>query len=84
MDDLLPSYENSIHQDPWALVAQYLPSETLCSAALVCQAWHLIMTPQLWGNPASHFGVQNDTVYGKVRETWWNLRLTPGSRPDAL
>jgi len=66
MDDLLPSYESAINQNPWALVARYLPSESLCSAALVCRAWHEVMTPQLWGNPASHFGVQNDTVYGKA------------------
>jgi hypothetical protein len=65
MDDLLPSYETAINQDPWALVAPYLSSESLCSAALVCRRWHQIMTPQLWGDPASHFGVQNDTVYGR-------------------
>ncbi|KAH8696852.1 hypothetical protein GQ44DRAFT_666124 [Phaeosphaeriaceae sp. PMI808] len=63
MDDLLPSYENAIHQDPWVLIAPYLPSDSLCPAALVCRKWHQIMTPQLWGNPASHFGAQNDTVY---------------------
>ncbi|KAF2641719.1 hypothetical protein P280DRAFT_497663 [Massarina eburnea CBS 473.64] len=63
MDDLLPSYESAIKQDPWELIARYLPSETLCAAALVCQKWHKTFTPQLWGNPASHFGVQNDTVY---------------------
>ncbi|KAF2709797.1 RNI-like protein [Pleomassaria siparia CBS 279.74] len=63
MDDLLPSYESVIAQNPWELVAPYLQSYDLCSAALVCQRWHAIFTPQLWGNPASHFGVQNDTVY---------------------
>ncbi|ORY02461.1 hypothetical protein BCR34DRAFT_605563 [Clohesyomyces aquaticus] len=63
MDDLLPSYESAIEQNPWELVARYLPSGDLCSAALVCQKWHEIFTPRLWGNPASHFGVQNDTVY---------------------
>ncbi|KAF2691866.1 hypothetical protein K458DRAFT_381711 [Lentithecium fluviatile CBS 122367] len=63
MDDLLPSYESAIKQDPWELVARYLASDDLCSAALVCQQWHGIFTPQLWGNPCSHFGVQNDTVY---------------------
>ncbi|KAH4229152.1 hypothetical protein HBI06_092950 [Parastagonospora nodorum] len=63
MDDLLPSYENATNQDPWELVVQYLSSESLCAAALVCRRWHQIMAPQLWGNPASHFGVQNDTLY---------------------
>jgi len=67
MDDLLPSYESTIHQNPWALIAEYLPSETLCSAALVCQTWHTIMVSKLWGKPASHFGEQHDTVYGKAR-----------------
>ncbi|KAF2741248.1 hypothetical protein EJ04DRAFT_507092 [Polyplosphaeria fusca] len=63
MDDLLPSYESVTHQNPWELVAPHLASKDLCSAALVCQKWHQVFTPQLWGNPASHFGVQNDTVY---------------------
>ncbi|EOA81383.1 uncharacterized protein SETTUDRAFT_123063 [Exserohilum turcica Et28A] len=63
MDDLLPSYESVMRRDPWILVAPYLPSQDLCSAALVCRSWHAIFTPNLWGSPASHFGVQNDTVY---------------------
>ncbi|OAL56728.1 hypothetical protein IQ07DRAFT_674877 [Pyrenochaeta sp. DS3sAY3a] len=63
MDDLLPSYESAVQQDPWIFVARYLPSEDLCSAALVCRKWHETFTPHLWGSPASHFGVQNDTVY---------------------
>ncbi|KAF1995781.1 hypothetical protein P154DRAFT_473722 [Amniculicola lignicola CBS 123094] len=91
MDDLLPSYESVIHQNPWELVAGYLPSNDLCSAALVCQKWHETFTPQLWGDPASHFGVQNDTVYVAltrfkrtllwsrlfVRELTHTLRLPP-------
>jgi hypothetical protein len=64
IDDLLPSYENATHQDPWFLVAPYLSSDSLCAAAVVSLKWHQVMTPRLWGNPASHFGVQNDTVYG--------------------
>ncbi|KAF2876944.1 hypothetical protein BDV95DRAFT_481241 [Massariosphaeria phaeospora] len=63
MDDLLPSYESAIRQDPWEYVAPCLRSDDLCSAALVCRKWHETFTPLLWGNPASHFGVQNDTVY---------------------
>ncbi|KAF2203128.1 hypothetical protein GQ43DRAFT_367555 [Delitschia confertaspora ATCC 74209] len=63
MDDLLPSYESTVRKDPWVLVAPYLPSSDLCSAALVCQHWHKVFMPHLWGNPASHFGSQNDTVY---------------------
>ena len=63
MDDLLPSYESTLERDPWILIAPYLCSEDLCSAALVCRKWHKTFTPCLWGSPASHFGVQNDTVY---------------------
>ncbi|KAF2632609.1 hypothetical protein BU25DRAFT_330335 [Macroventuria anomochaeta] len=63
MDDLLPSYESAIQQDPWTLIAPYLPSDAICAAALVCKKWHEIFTPHLWGSPASHFGVENDTVY---------------------
>ncbi|KAL5115948.1 hypothetical protein ACEQ8H_006170 [Pleosporales sp. CAS-2024a] len=63
MDDLLPSYQQAISQDPWPLVAHYLPADALSSAALVCHAWHDIMAPQLWGHPASHFGFHNDSVY---------------------
>ena len=66
MDDLLPSYESAIQQDPWTLIAPYLPSDAICCAALVCKKWHEIFTPHLWGSPASHFGVENDTVYGKL------------------
>jgi hypothetical protein len=76
MDDLLPSYETAIHQDPWELVARYLSSDNLCAAALVCRKWHQIMTPQLWGSPASHFGVQNDTVYGTLAYTRSRSQLT--------
>lgn len=64
MDDALPSYETAITKDHWKIVAGYIPSRDLCNAALVCQKWHEIFAPQLWGNPASHFGAQNDTVYG--------------------
>jgi hypothetical protein len=65
MDDLLPSYESAIRTSPWTLIAPYLPSDDICAAALVCRKWHKIFTPQLWGSPASHFGIENDTVYGQ-------------------
>ncbi|CAO2657395.1 Nn.00g035210.m01.CDS01 [Neocucurbitaria sp. VM-36] len=78
MDDLLPSYESVVDQNPWTLVARYLPSDDLCSAALVCQKWHEIFTPNLWGSPASHFGVQNDTVYVALTRF---KRILPYVRP---
>jgi hypothetical protein len=65
MDDLLPSYESATQKDPWTLLAPYLSSDAICAAAMVCKKWHEIFTPHLWGSPASHFGVENDTVYGK-------------------
>lgn len=65
MNDVLPSYEAANARDYWPIVAQYIPSRDLCAAALVCREWHRIFTRQLWGNPASHFGVENDVVYGQ-------------------
>lgn len=78
MDELLPSYESAIDQNPWVLIARYLSSESLCSAALVNRKWHTIMTPELWGKPASHFGVQNDTVYVALTRF---KRTLPYARP---
>jgi hypothetical protein len=63
MDDL-PSYEAATCRDHWTLVAPYLPSRELFSAALVSREWNHIFTPRLWGSPASHFGDQNDVVFG--------------------
>ncbi|KAH6620069.1 hypothetical protein C7974DRAFT_225759 [Boeremia exigua] len=63
MDDLLPSYESAVQQNPFTLIAPYLSSDSICAAALVSKKWHKIFTPHLWGSPASHFGVENDTVY---------------------
>lgn len=63
MDDL-PSYEAATCPNAWTLIAPYLPSQALCSAALVSREWNKIFTPWLWGSPASHFGEQNDVVFG--------------------
>jgi hypothetical protein len=65
MDDVPPSYETAMTRDYWSIVANYIPSHDLCTAALVCRRWHEIFASQLWGDPASHFGTQNDMVYGK-------------------
>lgn len=64
MDDALPSYESATARDAWPLIAQYIPSSDLYAASLVCQRWHRLFMPFLWGNPASHFGTENDAVYG--------------------
>ncbi|KAI4717554.1 hypothetical protein E4T48_06211 [Aureobasidium sp. EXF-10727] len=58
-----PSYGQATTVNAWDLVADYIPSSDLCSAALVCQQWHTTFAPHLWGNPASHFGDENDRVY---------------------
>ncbi|KAK8206970.1 leucine rich repeat protein [Phyllosticta capitalensis] len=63
MNDVLPSYEAANAWDVWPLVATYISSQDLCAAALVCREWAGIFTKELWGNPASHFGVENDVVY---------------------
>ncbi|KAG2160951.1 hypothetical protein VTO58DRAFT_104495 [Aureobasidium pullulans] len=58
-----PSYGQATAVNAWDLIAEYIPSSDLCSAALVCQQWHATFAPHLWGNPASHFGDENDKVY---------------------
>ncbi|KAH0369866.1 hypothetical protein KCU65_g2911, partial [Aureobasidium melanogenum] len=58
-----PSYGQATTVNAWDLIAGYIPSSDLCSAALVCQQWHTTFAPHLWGNPASHFGDENDRVY---------------------
>lgn len=64
METLPPSYQTATTWDAWAIVAPYIPSVDLCAASLVSQRWHEIFVPFLWGNPASHFGIDNDAVYG--------------------
>ncbi|KAI4260011.1 MAG: hypothetical protein LQ352_000507 [Teloschistes flavicans] len=64
MDDTPPSYEAAIRRDHWSIIAEYVrSSDDLCAASRVCKRWHQIYTPLLWGNPASHFGTENDRVY---------------------
>ncbi|KAI4204269.1 MAG: hypothetical protein LQ350_001249 [Teloschistes chrysophthalmus] len=64
MDDIPPSYEAAIRRDHWSFIAEYVrSSDDLCAASRVCKRWHQIYAPLLWGNPASHFGTENDRVY---------------------
>ncbi|KAL9582931.1 MAG: hypothetical protein Q9203_005285 [Teloschistes exilis] len=64
MDDIPPSYEAAIRRDHWSIIAEYVrSSDDLCAASRVCKRWHQIYAPLLWGNPASHFGTENDRVY---------------------
>ncbi|KAL8650816.1 MAG: hypothetical protein Q9210_003600 [Variospora velana] len=64
MDDVPPSYETATRREYWPTIARYVHSpDDLCSASRVCKEWHRTYAPLLWGNPASHFGTENDRVY---------------------
>ena len=78
MEAAPPTYEKATEKDYLDLVAPYLASSDLCSAALVCSEWHATFSPHLWGNPASHFGIENDRVYvalTKFKRTLQTARL---------
>lgn len=78
MEAAPPSYQSAVAVDPWDLIARYVPSNDLCSATRVCSSWHSIFTPHLWGNPASHFGIEDDQVYialTKFKRTLQTARL---------
>ncbi|KAJ5679011.1 hypothetical protein N7462_007255 [Penicillium macrosclerotiorum] len=63
MDLIPPSYKSATDRDAWAIIARYIPSSDLCATSLVCHRWHDLFMPFLWGDPASHFGTDNDAVY---------------------
>ncbi|KAJ5724039.1 hypothetical protein N7488_002074 [Penicillium malachiteum] len=63
MDLIPPSYKSATDRDAWAIIAHYIPSSDLCAASLVSHRWHDLFMPFLWGDPASHFGTENDAVY---------------------
>ncbi|KAF2768873.1 hypothetical protein EJ03DRAFT_313148 [Teratosphaeria nubilosa] len=63
MESAPPTYEAATLVDIWDLVATYVPTNDLCTSNLVCSRWHATFAPHLWGNPASHFGIENDRVY---------------------
>lgn len=64
LEEIPPSYEHATVRDALAIIAEYIPSADLCAASLVSRRWHAIFVPFLWGDPASHFGTDNDAVYG--------------------
>ncbi|KAI9375416.1 hypothetical protein BJX61DRAFT_539843 [Aspergillus egyptiacus] len=76
METVPPSYQTATTRDAWSIIAHYIPSSDLCAAALVCQKWHAIFTPFLWGNPASHFGTENDEVYVALTRFRKTLKYT--------
>ncbi|PLN84170.1 leucine rich repeat domain protein [Aspergillus taichungensis] len=63
MDIIPPSYQSATARDAWSIIARYIPSRDLCAVCLVCRRWHELFVPFLWGDPASHFGTDNDAVY---------------------
>ncbi|KAF2667114.1 hypothetical protein BT63DRAFT_329902 [Microthyrium microscopicum] len=91
METIPPSYLQATNRDHWSIISSFVPSKDLCSAALVSKQWNRIFTPHLWGNPASHFGTENDVVYvalvrfkrtlvwarSSTRELTHTLRLPP-------
>ncbi|KAK4497656.1 hypothetical protein PRZ48_010309 [Zasmidium cellare] len=87
MEAAPPSYESATLIDHLDLIAQYLPSRDLCSAALVCSKWHSTFAPHIWGNPASHFGIENDAVYvalTRFKKTLQTARLFVRSQTHTL
>lgn len=86
MEDVPPSYESATARDAWAIIAQYIPSSDLCAASLVCRRWHQLFLPFLWGDPASHFGSENDAVYGSADTNACTLAswLTGNSGPNSV
>lgn len=79
MDAIPPPYEHAIMKDALAIIADYIPSADLCSASLVSRRWHAIFNPHLWGDPASHFGTENDAVYVALTRF---KRTLPYARPE--
>ncbi|KAI5363995.1 Putative leucine-rich repeat domain superfamily [Septoria linicola] len=87
MEAAPPSYEHATLVDFWDIVARYIPSVDLCSASLVCSKWHATFAPHIWGNPASHFGIENDAVYvalTRFRRTLQTARLLVRSLTHTL
>jgi hypothetical protein len=67
-----PSYQAAAYRQLWMIIAPYVQSYDLYSACLVCRQWHSIFAPLLWGNPASRFGSDSDTVYCKHSQFQYN------------
>lgn len=63
MENIPPSYEAAIARNSWHIIAPYIPSAELCALNRVNRKLHEVFAPCLWGNPASHFGTENDRVY---------------------
>ena len=87
MEAAPPTYEKATRVDYLDIIARYIPSSDLCSAALVCSKWHSTFAPHIWGNPASHFGIENDRVYvalTRFKRTLQTARLLVRSMTHTL
>lgn len=87
MEAAPPSYEKATLINHWAVIAEHIPSSDLCSASLVCSRWHATFVPHIWGNPASHFGIENDRVYvalTRFKRTLQSARLLVRSLTHTL
>ncbi|KAL9131898.1 MAG: hypothetical protein Q9217_000258 [Psora testacea] len=62
MEHIPPSYEAAIARDPWQVVANYIPSSSLCALTRVNRNFHRRFSPLLWGNPAAHFTGDSDDL----------------------
>ena len=65
MENIPPSYDAAMARNPWSLIAPIIPSAELCALNRVSRELHNVFAPCLWGNPASHFGTENDRAYGQ-------------------
>ncbi|KAK6436567.1 hypothetical protein LTR95_007245 [Oleoguttula sp. CCFEE 5521] len=74
MEAAPPTYELATLRDPVGMAAPYIPSNCLSSAALVSRSWHEVFSAQLWGNPSSHFDVEDDRLYAALSTFVRNLR----------
>ncbi|KAF2720940.1 hypothetical protein K431DRAFT_225149 [Polychaeton citri CBS 116435] len=82
-----PSYSQATLVNYWDIIARYMPSTDLCMSSLVCSVWHATFSRHLWGNPASHFGLENDRVYvalTKFKRTLQTARLLVRSMTHTL
>lgn len=85
--DVPPSYESAVSREAWTIIAPWISSSDLCSACLVSQKWFSIFVPFLWGDPASHFGIENDAVYvalTRFKRTLRKARLSVRSLTHTL
>lgn len=74
MEEAPPSYRDVTQADVWQFIGPYLHTTDLVSTAAVCRQWHTAFAPHLWGDPASHFHL-NDSG---IPAGWTKFRATLG------